>query len=622
MKPTHASIYVLGIFFLWVSLAVAQTTKPTEQELIAALKSSETPDAEKALTCKKLAVYGSSASVPVLAPLLADERLASWARIPLEVIPGEEADAAFREAAQTLTGRQLIGTLNSIGVRRDSKAVEILNRHLFSDDADVASAAAVALGRIGSEPAAKMLQAALASGADSVREAAADGAVLCAEHLMNDDISELAAKLYDQVRTADVAKQRLLEATRGAILVRGKAGIPLLLEQLKADDRDFYRIGLSTAREVSGSEATQALVEVIRELNPERQPALLLALADRGDKKALPSIMLLAIDAETPTRLAAMQAVEKLGDVSCVESLLNVSAEPEGKVSAAAKQAIERLPDEKVDAELVRRLADSSGKVKECVIEIIGKRRIEAYPELRKAAEDSNRDIRRAALLALGSTIKLENLDFLIDQFKSSSHTEDSEVAGRALRDASVRMPDLDAAATKLSTALSIGSDDSKATVLKILGEMGGQKALQLLGETARTGNAKLQDAATRLLGEWMTVDASSELIKLAEQPGPYQVRALRGYIRLARQFLMPAKQRTEMCSTALKVAKRDAERKLVLGVLQRYASVENLKLAVEVAKSPTLKQDAVKTVRAIANKLGAENSEVKAALSDSGIVL
>ena len=128
MKNSITSALVLGLITTLGSAVFAQDT-PTEQQLIAALQSSDTPDAEKALTCKKLAVYGSSLSVPVLAPLLSDERLASWARIPLEVIPGEEADAAFREAAKSLTGRQLVGTLNSIGVRRDIDAIEVLQSH-------------------------------------------------------------------------------------------------------------------------------------------------------------------------------------------------------------------------------------------------------------------------------------------------------------------------------------------------------------------------------------------------------------------------------------------------------------------------------------------------------------
>jgi hypothetical protein len=87
-----------------------------ERDLIAVLQS-DAPKAEKAITCKHLAIYGSEKAVPVLAPLLGDEDVGSWARIALEAIPGPVADAALRDAMGKLDGRLLIGTINSIGVR-------------------------------------------------------------------------------------------------------------------------------------------------------------------------------------------------------------------------------------------------------------------------------------------------------------------------------------------------------------------------------------------------------------------------------------------------------------------------------------------------------------------------
>lgn len=608
---------IAGIIFASLCIPAvhaAENTAQHEQDLIAVLKS-DAPASEKAITCKRLAVYGSREAVPVLAPLLADERLASWARIPLEAIPGNEADEAFRDAAQQLSGRLLIGTINSIGVRRDAAAVDILEKHLDTDDEPLASAAAVALGRIGTESAAKVLESALAEGSEVVRAAAADGCVLCAENFLADGKTAEATALYDQVRQADVPKQRMLEATRGAILARGADGIPLLLEQLRSPNRDLYAIGLFTAREV-GTEATDALVAHLLEVAPQRRADLLLVLADRGDRAVLPAVLQSAWDGPNDARSASIRVLERLGDVSCVQTLLDVAVESEPELSNLAKTALEKLPDPNVDSDLVDRLSAAQGKTRQAVIEVIGKRRVDAYPDLRKAADDADGEIRRAALLALGSTVELDNLSFLIERVVSPKHAADNEAAATALRAASVRMHERELCATQLSDALPNASASAKQTILKILGEMGGTKALQTLGATARTAAPELQDTATRLLGQWMTVDASSELIQLAKVPGPYQIRALRGYIRLARQFLMSPEQRTDMCRTALEVATRDAERMLVLNVLERYPSIEMLKLAVQLAKIPAIKSDAAKTGRAIAKKIGNESAEVKALLS------
>src|SRR5437867_2421913 len=130
--------------------AVDSKDSPAEKQrkLIKVLKSRATPD-EKAIACKQLAIYGTKDAVPALAALLKDARLASWARIGLEAIPDPAADDALRKAMGKLKGKLLVGTINSIGYRRDAKAVKGLGKKLKATDTEVASAAAVALGRIG-----------------------------------------------------------------------------------------------------------------------------------------------------------------------------------------------------------------------------------------------------------------------------------------------------------------------------------------------------------------------------------------------------------------------------------------------------------------------------------------
>src|SRR5262249_32663973 len=151
----------------------------------------------------------------------------------------------------------LVGVLNSIGVRRDAAAVELLSGRLEDKDADVASAAAVALGRIGNAAAAQPLRKALASAPVRVRSAGGEGCVLCAERFLSQGDGAEAVKIYDEVRKAEVPRQRMLEATRGAILARGRDGIPLLIEQLRSTDKGLFQIALGTAREFPGREVDQ-----------------------------------------------------------------------------------------------------------------------------------------------------------------------------------------------------------------------------------------------------------------------------------------------------------------------------------------------------------------------------
>jgi hypothetical protein len=103
-----------------------------------------------------------------------------------------------------------------------------------------------------------------------------------------------------------------------------------------------------------------------------------------------------------------------------------------------------------------------------------------------------------------------------------------------------------------------------------------------------------------------MTADAAPVLLQLAETAPEtkHQVRALRGFIRIARQFILPDEDRLEMCRAALQVAKRDAEKKLLLEVLERYPSPQSLELAVEIGKAPALRERATSAALAIAQKI------------------
>ncbi len=72
------------------------------------------------------------------------------------------------------------------------------------------------------------------------------------------------------------------------------------------------------------------------------------------------------------------------------------------------------------------------------------------------------------------------------------------------------------------------------------------------------------------------------------------------------------------MCRSAMQTATRDAEKKLVLGVLEQYPNIDMLKLAVEAAKSPSLKNDAAATSLAIAQKISGD-ADVQKLLTQIG---
>ena len=585
---------------------VSKPGQPTEPNLIQILRS-DAPAAAKAPACKQLAIYGSEAAVPELAKLLADEQLASWSRIALEAIPGSAADEALRQAIPSLKGKLLVGVINSIGVRQDAGAVEVLIGRLQDQDVEVASAAAVALGHIGNTAAVRALQQSLAVAPAPIRTAIAEGCVLCAERLLVAGKRDEAIAVYDQVRKSEVPKQSVLEATRGAILARQSGGIALLLEQLKSSDKPFVQIGLSTARELSGSEVSPALSAELVGASPERAALLLHVLADRGDKTVLPAVLQAALSGPKAMRISALGVLPRLGDDTLVEPLLQLAAGEDAELAEAAKSAVAGLPGEKIDADLKSRLASAQDAASPLLIEIVGLRRIDSTPELIKLAGHSDASVRRAAFAALGATIGLKDLPVLSSEVTAPKYPDDAEAARQALLAACIRMPEGDACAEQLALAMSSASAPTKGILLEVVGAMSGAKSLEIMGAAGKGGDPQLQEIVIRVLGKSLNLDAAPVLLDLAKTaPGAnYQVNALRGYIRFARQFVKADAQRVEMCQQAWAIAQRLEEKKLVLEVLGRTQSMAALRMAVAATETPELKEDGTRVAMAIAQKIG-----------------
>ena len=594
---------------------------PQEQALLAVLRS-ETPESEKAITCKRLAIQGSPAAVGDLAALLANERLASWARIALEAIPGPEADAALRKAAETLSGRLLVGTINSIGVRRDTAAVGLLEGRLADGDADVAVAAAAALGSIGTPEVAAILVRSLAAGSPD-REAVALASVVAAERLLAAGRRDEALAAFDAVWRADVSEQRRAEAARGAILARGEAGIPLLVELVKAPSKRLFNMGLSTARELgAGTGRDAGLAEKVdlallgaiaagssAATGAGRAALVIDVLADRNAGGAGKAVQAALVDAASAgpaaNRLAAIRGLGRVGDAAVVPRLLVFAAEPEPTVAAAAIDAVVVLPGAAVDREITSRLATADAKALPALIGLVGRRRIPAVAEIVPLAGHGDAAVRQAAIRALGATVDAGQLDVLVRLAANPRDDAEADVATAALAEAAVRMADRDACAGKIAAAIDAGSPRKNA-LLAIVGEVGGPRALAAVAAAARSGDPALADVATRLLGKWMTPDAADVLLALAtsDAAGSYRGRTLKGYIRIARQFVMPEAERAAMCRKALAAAGDAADRKAVIEILVRYPHAETLAVAKEAVAAPGIEAEAKAAVAAIEAKL------------------
>jgi hypothetical protein len=182
-------------------------------KLLALVKDPNSTVFQKAIACKKLAFVGGKEAVRPMAALLDHPQLACYARFGLEPNPDPSVDEVLRAALPKLSGRLKVGVITTIGVRKDAKALDALTSLIDDGDAEVAGAAAAAVGMIGGLPAARVLESALGRTKPPVLAVVARASLLCAEGLMASERAR-ALDFYRQLSATTMPEPVRLAALR------------------------------------------------------------------------------------------------------------------------------------------------------------------------------------------------------------------------------------------------------------------------------------------------------------------------------------------------------------------------------------------------------------------------
>ncbi len=587
-------------------LQAGQDAQAETAKCIEMIQSKDVSDNDKAIAFKRLAVFGTKYAVPALAPVLEDAKWAHYARYSLEPLPDPSVDETFRAALGKLQGKLRIGVINSIGVRQDPEAVEALAKLLDQDD-DTVAAATAALGKIATKEAVAILKEQLAKTKGELKIQVADACLACADQLLAGGDKAAALDLLDTVRKADVPLFVVEAATQNAILAQGADGVALLVEQLKSDNAALRGVSLRAARLIEGEAVAKALLGLLDGVPADQQAKLLTVMADRGDAAALPAVVKAALSDVEELRLSAIEALVALGGGDNVGLLLKIAGDDDEDISAAAKKVLVAMPGDDVDRAVVAAVERAQGKALALAIDAAGERRImAAAAALQKAAKSSDTGIQLAAVEALGKTVGLDELPGLIGRLVNAKNDEEKAVAGQAVKDTVIRMPDEDACAAKIGECMGDAPAEVKVFLMERLLDISGKSALQAVVVMARSNDEAMKDNATRILGSWVSADAAPELFELAKdlKENKYKIRALRGYIRIARQLNPSEEDRMKICANTLAIAERVDEKKLVLEVLGRYPSAASLKIAVSAAGDDAIREEACQRALAIADRI------------------
>ena len=636
-----ASLSVMSVCFADSALKDAILNSNDESFILEAIqKDGNAPDDidVKTSACKRLAVIGTEKSVPALSKMLADEKLNHPARFALEAMPCPESDAALIEGIKTLDGVCCIGCVNSVAMKQLPAAAGVLKSRLENcNDAALRAAIYRALSLIGADDAKELLLSKA-----SQPDADAQAARVQGEALLNLVGQFCKAGQYDKaiavceaIRSASFPAFIQNMALYHELLAKQSDAVALLKENLQSPDERKVNVALKTIREFEPKDAPAivgALIEFLPSLSQDMQCRVLWALGDRQDEASqnltFPVLKKFATGSAPQMQLVAVKGLGKVAKSRAVESFEYIMSIPVPTDADQLKDfvaernaAFVRLDCPAVEEAIVRQFHKQNSDVNmTSLVWTIKQLRLPVSADelIALIKPGVSLELRAECLKALGQIVTIDQLPKLAAVLAAERN---DDLSTAVLSDACARMPQEQCAAKIVEAMGAANSEEDQIRTFQLLKLIGGKTALNYIDQACQ--NPETIDAATQILGKWNTPEdvntVAAICLKVAKESKDkkYAVRAIRAYIRLARQFYMPSKQKFDMCKTAFETATRPEDKTLIFEVFKRVIEVESAKQAFSYASDPQYAEAAYDAVVAIAAKFQGDSPELAQMLKE-----
>jgi len=401
----------------------------------------------------------------------------------------------------------------------------------------------------------------------------------------------------------------------------GNEAIDIVINALKGEDESMQSMAIALVRDMPGPEVTKVLAKELPNLSVRGQMQLLSALADRGDRTALPAVITATKAEDESVRVAALKAIGDLGDASSVGLLAGTAAATRGAEQKAARGSLYRLRGPKVDETVLGAIPSAEAKVKVELIRSTGERNIAAGDEiLLKTAADKDSSVRRESIKVLKTIAGPNDLPSLVKMLIGVQSSADRREAEKTVTAVAHKIGDESKQAEAVLAALpSVKDVTTRCSLLRVLGKIGDKSALGVLREGLKDKNDTVKETCIRALAEWPTAEPVADLLKVvqASENKLHHVLALRGFVRLiGLESNRPAEETIGMYKQAMSLASDTSEKKMVLSGLANIKLLAALQMAASYLEDKDLQQEAeVAVVKIAETTVGSSPAESKAAL-------
>ncbi len=571
--------------------------------------------------CKQLGIIGGKTALPALAGLLKSDETAGIACLALTTYPPGKADELLRLALSSSQGIARVQIIDTLGNRRDPRAVDLLAPLARNSDAAVAAAAIAALGNIGEKPAWNAIASLRKSVPANLSEVVTAAMLQCAAEFAVSGDKKMAAAVYGDLLSASEPAFVRRAAFMGLARLDKDEGEVRILQTLRGSDTDLKPVAIAAARTVASRDASTKFASQLPSLAPQEQAWMIEALAVRGDVPARNAIASSLTSTNSIVRRAAISALSQIGDASTVglfaRTLTSQGDADEHRVIETALTGLHG--DNQIDQAVVVELKNSTGEARASLINVLARRQGSAANiVLFEETTNSNPVIARAAFRGLANTAVAGDAPMLLQKVSS---TRDPEVRLEAEAAASQALGKIDDAAdrsTLVREALrKAPSVEIITSLLVLLPRCGDAPALAVLQAAQADPNVQVRDAAIRALAEWPDDSAWDLLYAIYRRPANETVRrlALQGLIRLiGEENAHPDAKLMARYRYLIDSARGDTDPlRSILGALGSAAHPDALQLAYPLLENESVRPEAQAAVKKIAEAIKGRNPDAAA---------
>lgn len=555
-----------------VSVPGMETERKQLEKQLVSLLEGDFPVTTQLWLLRQLHTIGSEASVDALASLLKsdDPHVVDGARMALEYNSSSAAtDALIQGLDAAKSEKQILGFIDSLGLRGDGMAISSVVKHLRSENVAIANGAALALGKLGEANPSQVKKAKLhvnlqASSADKV---AVEQALLRISRDWTQCSRLVQEGANSAVRAAAFQKCIDLSSGRSARLLA-----KVLAEEDFEGGNELLRIALLSGK----SNVARTALKLVEEMDTGEQAVIVGSLATSGRSGKSEKMILSMAESESKSlKLQATLALGKVGSVASLPILLEALESKSRDLEEAAADSIGSIKDSRVDRKLMA--SARSGDEAERVLAIRGL----SYRNSRGAADllnefatnDGSEDARAEAIDAMerigneGSITAL--VELIVTEPKSGGLRRNAQ---RALKRTTLRIGDPESAWKAMESGFESAGDDAEArnALLAVIDSAPTSDAIEYVRQLWQEGDETVRKTLLRTLPAWRNWDGGFLMLEFASLEGASEESRDSYYSGIGRLILSSdqnysREKKFELATLALEQASSDKQKEAIL---------------------------------------------------------